>query len=176
MATSFRDWPWPLQALFYMGLLCRADSRRFLRSGTAAQQRAHPASERPGGNEAARSGSPEPARLQAAPGGTAIGDGRAAKAAGHAADHRSGREADRPVHPDDSERGGELGRHRPEIDGETRCSPKPYYFEMPFDVEADGPYYSVLDFFARLGRLSRIINVGDLKLNSLREAAATSFG
>ncbi|HTR47941.1 MAG TPA: type 4a pilus biogenesis protein PilO [Verrucomicrobiae bacterium] len=44
---------------------------------------------------------------------------------------------------------------------------KPYYFEMPFDVEADGPYYSVLDFFSRLGRLSRIINVGDLKLSSI---------
>lgn len=44
---------------------------------------------------------------------------------------------------------------------------KPYYFEMPFAIEADGPYYSVLDFFARMGRLSRIINVGDLKLASL---------
>lgn len=41
---------------------------------------------------------------------------------------------------------------------------KPYYFEMPFQIEADGPYYSVLDFFSKLGRLSRIINVGDLKL------------
>ena len=45
---------------------------------------------------------------------------------------------------------------------------KPYYFEMPFDVEADGPYYSVLDFFSKLGRLSRIINVGDLKLSAIR--------
>jgi Tfp pilus assembly protein PilO len=44
---------------------------------------------------------------------------------------------------------------------------KPYYFEMPFDVEADGPYYSVLDFFSKLGRLSRIINVGDLKLTAI---------
>jgi type IV pilus assembly protein PilO len=44
---------------------------------------------------------------------------------------------------------------------------QPYYFEMPFDIEADGPYFSVLDFFARLGRLSRIINVGDLKLAGL---------
>jgi type IV pilus assembly protein PilO len=44
---------------------------------------------------------------------------------------------------------------------------KPYYFEMPFDVEADGPYYSVLDFFSKLGRLSRIINVGDLKLSAI---------
>jgi type IV pilus assembly protein PilO len=44
---------------------------------------------------------------------------------------------------------------------------KPYYFEMPFEIEADGPYYSVLDFFSKLGRLSRIINVGDLKLSAI---------
>ncbi|MGH9495946.1 MAG: type 4a pilus biogenesis protein PilO [Candidatus Sulfotelmatobacter sp.] len=44
---------------------------------------------------------------------------------------------------------------------------KPYYFEMPFEIQADGPYYGVLDFFSSLGRLSRIINVGDLKLTSL---------
>lgn len=40
--------------------------------------------------------------------------------------------------------------------------PRDYYFEMPFEVQADGPYFNLLDFFARLGRLSRIINVGDL--------------
>jgi type IV pilus assembly protein PilO len=39
---------------------------------------------------------------------------------------------------------------------------KEYHYEMPFDVQADGPYFNVLDFFGRLGRLSRIINVGDL--------------
>lgn len=44
---------------------------------------------------------------------------------------------------------------------------KNFYVEMPFEIEADGPYYSVLDFFARLGRLSRIINVGDLKLSAV---------
>lgn len=49
---------------------------------------------------------------------------------------------------------------------------KPYYFEMPFDIEADGPYYSVLDFFAKLGRLSRIINVGDLKLSAIEKATS----
>jgi Tfp pilus assembly protein PilO len=52
---------------------------------------------------------------------------------------------------------------------------KPYYFEMPFDIEADGPYYAVLDFFARLGRLSRIINVGDLKLASMGKGGAGKF-
>jgi type IV pilus assembly protein PilO len=44
---------------------------------------------------------------------------------------------------------------------------KPYYFEMPFQVAADGPYFAMLDFFGRLGRLSRIINIGDLKLTSI---------
>lgn len=53
--------------------------------------------------------------------------------------------------------------------------PKQYYFELPFDVDADGPYYSVLDFFARLGRLSRIINVGDLKLNSAARGTSNRF-
>jgi len=43
--------------------------------------------------------------------------------------------------------------------------PRDYYFEMPFEVQADGPYFNVLDFFARLGRLSRIINVGDLNFS-----------
>jgi type IV pilus assembly protein PilO len=36
------------------------------------------------------------------------------------------------------------------------------YYEMPFELQADGPYFNVLDFFGRLSRLSRIINVGDL--------------
>jgi len=53
---------------------------------------------------------------------------------------------------------------------------KPYYFEMPFEVQADGPYYSVLDFFSKLGRLSRIINVGDLKLKAVgTETAGSKF-
>lgn len=41
-------------------------------------------------------------------------------------------------------------------------TPKELYYEMPFEVQVDGPYFSILDFFGRLGRLSRIINVGDL--------------
>jgi len=50
-----------------------------------------------------------------------------------------------------------------------------YYFEMPFEIEADGPYYSVLDFFARLGRLSRIINVGDLKMEDIAKKSGSKF-
>jgi type IV pilus assembly protein PilO len=37
-----------------------------------------------------------------------------------------------------------------------------FYNELPFEVEFDGPYYGVMGFFGKLGRLSRIINVGDL--------------
>jgi type IV pilus assembly protein PilO len=37
-----------------------------------------------------------------------------------------------------------------------------YHYDMPFEVQADGPYFNLLDFFSRLSRLSRIINVGDI--------------
>src|SRR5437660_8741484 len=36
--------------------------------------------------------------------------------------------------------------------------PKEYHYEMPFEVQANGPYFNMLDFFSRLSRLSRIIN------------------
>src|SRR6202041_3612437 len=40
-----------------------------------------------------------------------------------------------------------------------------YHYDMPFEVQADGPYFNLLDFFGRLSRLSRIINVGDLQFD-----------
>jgi type IV pilus assembly protein PilO len=51
---------------------------------------------------------------------------------------------------------------------------KQYYFEMPVEIQADGPYYGVLDFFSQLGRLSRIINIGDLKLSGMKNNDMTS--
>jgi type IV pilus assembly protein PilO len=42
---------------------------------------------------------------------------------------------------------------------------KEYHYEMPFEAQADGPYFNVLDFFSRLSRLSRIINVGDIQFD-----------
>ncbi|HEU5410682.1 MAG TPA: type 4a pilus biogenesis protein PilO [Candidatus Acidoferrales bacterium] len=50
--------------------------------------------------------------------------------------------------------------------------PHQYHSEMPFKLTADGPYFSMLDFFARLGRLSRIINVGDMKFTEVKQGAA----
>ena len=42
---------------------------------------------------------------------------------------------------------------------------KEYHYEMPFEAQADGPYFNLLDFFSRLSRLSRIINVGDIQFD-----------
>ena len=51
-------------------------------------------------------------------------------------------------------------------------TPKELYYEMPFEVQVDGPYFSILDFFGRLGRLSRIINVGDLAFTDTDKGVA----
>src|SRR5215470_8635105 len=49
------------------------------------------------------------------------------------------------------------------------------YFEMPFEVQADGPYFNVLDFFSKLSRLSRIINVGDLQFADPAKASGGHY-
>lgn len=54
-------------------------------------------------------------------------------------------------------------------------TPKEYHFEMPFDVQVDGPYYNILDFFSRLSRLSRIINVGDLQFDDPEKSRGTKY-
>src|SRR2546423_13907335 len=37
-----------------------------------------------------------------------------------------------------------------------------YYTEVPFDLDLDGPYYWMLNFFDRVSRLERIVNVSGL--------------
>jgi len=46
---------------------------------------------------------------------------------------------------------------------------KEYYTEVPFEVELDGPYYSMLGFFDRVGKLERIVNVNNLLVASTRK-------
>jgi Tfp pilus assembly protein PilO len=53
--------------------------------------------------------------------------------------------------------------------------PQDYHYELPFTFEVDGPYFSVEDFFARLSRLSRIINVGDLTFKGIEPGRGTPF-
>src|SRR3984885_10875268 len=41
-------------------------------------------------------------------------------------------------------------------------STREFYTEVPFELELDGPYYSVLNFFDRVGKLERIVNMSGL--------------
>jgi type IV pilus assembly protein PilO len=43
-----------------------------------------------------------------------------------------------------------------------------YYTEVPFEMELDGPYYSVLNFFDRVSKLERIVNVGGLMVSTTK--------
>jgi len=46
---------------------------------------------------------------------------------------------------------------------------KEFYTEVPFEVEFDGPYYSMLSFFDRLGKVERIVNVSNLLVSTTRK-------
>ncbi|MHB8215684.1 MAG: type IV pilus inner membrane component PilO [Candidatus Sulfotelmatobacter sp.] len=48
---------------------------------------------------------------------------------------------------------------------------KEYYTEVPFDLELDGPYYSMLNFFDRVGKLERIVNVSGLLVATTKNAS-----
>ena len=50
-----------------------------------------------------------------------------------------------------------------------------YHYDMPFEILADGPYFNILDFFGRLSRLSRIINVGDLDFEDASGSKAAKY-
>jgi type IV pilus assembly protein PilO len=57
-----------------------------------------------------------------------------------------------------------------------RYTSKPYvnrdfYTEVPFEVEFDGPYYSMLGFFDRVGKLERIMNVSNLLVATTKKPA-----
>jgi len=59
--------------------------------------------------------------------------------------------------------------------GALAVVPKDYHYELPFEINVDGPYFSIEDFFARLSRLSRIINVGDLTFSGLSDPSKAKF-
>ena len=49
-------------------------------------------------------------------------------------------------------------------------SAKDFYSEMPFELEIDGPYFGVLNFFDRLGKTERIVTVSDLLMANTRRS------
>jgi type IV pilus assembly protein PilO len=46
-----------------------------------------------------------------------------------------------------------------------------YYTEVPFDLELDGPYYSTLNFFDRVSKLERIVNISGLLVSTTKDPA-----
>ncbi|MFY9744430.1 MAG: type 4a pilus biogenesis protein PilO [Candidatus Sulfotelmatobacter sp.] len=49
-------------------------------------------------------------------------------------------------------------------------SAKEYYTEVPFEMDLDGPYYSMLSFFDRVSKLERIVNVSNLLVSTTKNA------
>src|ERR1700691_446468 len=166
MATSFRDWPWPLQALLYVGLTIVLVLAGFYVPGSPLQ------STRTQLEEAQSQVKPLEADVE----NLRVYKQRRAELQTEMDALQKQLATLQTIVPEDKETDQFiLMVQRAAITSGVAIrsltagavAQKPYYFEMPFAIEADGPYYSVLDFFSRLGRLSRIINVGDLKLASL---------
>jgi type IV pilus assembly protein PilO len=175
MATSFRDWPWPLQALLYVGLTIVLVLAGFYVPGSPLQSV----------RNQLESAQAEVKPLESDVQNLRVYKQRRAELQTEMDALQKQLATLQTIVPEDKETDQFiLMVQRAAVSSGVSirslvASPiaqKPYYFEMPFAIEADGPYYSVLDFFARMGRLSRIINVGDLKLTSLAgQSAATKF-
>lgn len=52
---------------------------------------------------------------------------------------------------------------------------KEFYSEAPFYIEIDGPYYSVLDFFQRVAKMERIINISNLSMASVAKPSGAKL-
>jgi len=174
MATAFRDWPWPVQALLYVGLAVVIVLAGFYIPGSPVRT--------------VRTDL-EAAQAQMKPLETEVASLRVYKQ--RRAELQSEMDALQKqlatlqtIVPEDKQTDQFIlmiqnaavasGVSIRRLTAKPVAT-KPYYFELPFEVEADGPYYSVLDFFSRLGRLSRIINVGDLKLTGSGSNTSTRF-
>ena len=48
---------------------------------------------------------------------------------------------------------------------------KDFYTELPFEIELDGPYFSVLGFFDRVRKLERIVNVSGLLMANTKKGS-----
>lgn len=44
---------------------------------------------------------------------------------------------------------------------------KQYYTEVPFDMELDGPYYAMLNFFEKVGTMERIVNMDSMRMSAI---------
>jgi len=47
-----------------------------------------------------------------------------------------------------------------------------FYSDVPFTIDIDGPYYSVLNFFQRVSELERIVNIDNLQMTNTKTTGA----
>lgn len=47
-----------------------------------------------------------------------------------------------------------------------------FYTEVPFQLDLDGSYFSMLNFFDRIGRVERIINIANLQMSNTKNTTA----
>ena len=174
MATSFRDWPWPLQALFYVGLAVALILVGFYVPGLPLSNV----------RTQLQNTQSEMKPLEADVQNLRVYKQRRAELQSEMDALQKQLATLQTIVPEEKQ----TDQFMLMIQGAAvssgvsirKLTAKPianksYYYEMPFDIDADGPYYSVLDFFSRLGRLSRIINVGDLKLSGVTKGNAGKF-
>lgn len=50
-----------------------------------------------------------------------------------------------------------------------------FYSDVPFAIDIDGPYYSVLNFFQRVSELERIVNIDNLQMANMKKTAAAKI-
>jgi type IV pilus assembly protein PilO len=50
-----------------------------------------------------------------------------------------------------------------------QVSSRDFYTEVPFELELDGPYYSMLNFFDKVGKLERIVNISGLMVATTKK-------
>jgi type IV pilus assembly protein PilO len=48
---------------------------------------------------------------------------------------------------------------------------KEFYTEVPFEVELDGPYYAMLNFFDHVSKLERIVNISELLMANTKKGS-----
>lgn len=52
--------------------------------------------------------------------------------------------------------------------------PRNFYAEIPLRLEVTGPYHNVATFFDKVSRLSRIVNIGDVRMTEMTAAKTQS--
>lgn len=50
-----------------------------------------------------------------------------------------------------------------------------FYGEVPFAIDIDGPYYSVLNFFGRVNHLERIVNITNMQMANPKNTGAAKI-